>query len=120
MIEVMLLQGYNRSEIAAVVGVHRSTIGREIDRYSVEGRYLARSAQQAADRARARPKSRCLESNLLLRAQVIDCLNHRFSPRQSSEALRRRFPDDHTMRVSAETIYQALYVQGRGTLRDER
>ena len=118
-IEVMLLQGYNRSEIAAVVGVHRSTIGREIDRYSVEGRYLARSAQRAADRARARPKSRCLESNLLLRAQVIDCLNHRFSPRQSSEALRRRFPDDHTMRVSAETIYQALYVQGRGTLRDE-
>ena len=34
-------------------------------------------------------------------------------------ALRREFPDEPEMRVSHETIYQSLYVQGRGALRRE-
>jgi IS30 family transposase len=29
------------------------------------------------------------------------------------------FPDDKTMRISHEAIYQALFVQGRGVLRSE-
>jgi transposase, IS30 family len=33
--------------------------------------------------------------------------------------LRIEFPDDPIMRVSPETIYQSLYVQGRGALRKE-
>jgi IS30 family transposase len=33
--------------------------------------------------------------------------------------LRLDFPDDETMRISPEAIYQALYVQGRGALRRE-
>jgi transposase, IS30 family len=33
--------------------------------------------------------------------------------------LKRQFPDDGEMRVSHETIYQSLYVQGRGALRRE-
>jgi IS30 family transposase len=42
-----------------------------------------------------------------------------WSPEQIARRLPVDFPDDPTMRVSHEAIYQALYVQGRGTLRRE-
>ena len=42
-----------------------------------------------------------------------------WSPEQIARRLPRDFPDDHSMRISHEAIYQALYVQGRGALRRE-
>jgi transposase-like protein len=42
-----------------------------------------------------------------------------WSPEQISNRLRIDFPDDRSMRISHEAIYQALYVQGRGALRRE-
>ena len=42
-----------------------------------------------------------------------------WSPEQISERLRLDFPDDESMRISHEAIYQALFVQGRGALRRE-
>jgi IS30 family transposase len=42
-----------------------------------------------------------------------------WSPEQISARLRLEFPDDESMRVSHEAIYQSLYVQGRGALRRE-
>jgi IS30 family transposase len=41
------------------------------------------------------------------------------SPEQVARRLRLDFPDDVEMRVSHETIYQSIYVQGRGNLRRE-
>ena len=41
----------------------------------------------------------------------------RYSPEQIVGRLRRQFPEDPEMWVSAETIYQSLYVQSRGALR---
>jgi IS30 family transposase len=42
-----------------------------------------------------------------------------WSPEQISARLEVDFPDDESMRISHEAIYQALYVQGRGALRRE-
>lgn len=42
-----------------------------------------------------------------------------WSPEQIAHRLPQDFPDDPTMRISHEAIYQALYVQGRGALRRE-
>jgi IS30 family transposase len=42
-----------------------------------------------------------------------------WSPEQISKRLRVDFPDDESMRISHEAIYQSLYVQGRGALRRE-
>jgi IS30 family transposase len=42
-----------------------------------------------------------------------------WSPEQIARRLRLDFPEDETMRISHEAIYQALYIQGRGALRRE-
>jgi IS30 family transposase len=42
-----------------------------------------------------------------------------WSPEQISRRLRLEFPDDPSMQISHEAIYQSLYVQGRGALRRE-
>ncbi|MGR8007413.1 IS30 family transposase [Streptomyces hypolithicus] len=42
-----------------------------------------------------------------------------WSPQQISNRLRVDFPDDESMRISHEAVYQALYVQGRGGLKRE-
>ena len=46
-------------------------------------------------------------------------LRERWSPEQISARLAAEFADRPEMRVSHETIYQSLYVQGRGALRRE-
>ena len=42
-----------------------------------------------------------------------------WSPEQISKRLQVDFPDDETMRISHEAIYQALFIQGRGALHRE-
>ena len=42
-----------------------------------------------------------------------------WSPQRISQRIKLDFPDDESMRISHEAIYQALYVQGRGALQRE-
>ena len=42
-----------------------------------------------------------------------------WSPQQISNRLQIDFPDDESMRISHEAIYQSLYIQGRGALKRE-
>jgi len=46
-------------------------------------------------------------------------LEKRWSPQQIADWLPEAFPHDPEMRVSHETIYMSLFVQGRGALRQE-
>ncbi|WP_458574418.1 transposase, partial [Rhodococcus rhodochrous] len=105
--------------IAARIGKNVSTVSREIRRGSLEGRYLPYQADRAAAAARARPKQSKLVRNTVLREAVEEGLSRKLSPEQISHRLRRDFPDDESMRVSHETIYQALYFQARGGLKKE-
>ncbi|MGP5085027.1 IS30 family transposase [Brachybacterium tyrofermentans] len=96
-----------------------STIKREIDARSEEQKYQPYSAQRAWTASRARPKPSKLSANSRLRDYVQEKLSVRWSPEQISHTLLKEFPDDESMRVSPETIYQALYVQARGGLKRE-
>jgi transposase, IS30 family len=67
----------------------------------------------------ARPKPAKLAANPKQRDAVQAKLKARLSPEQVAAELRRDFLDNPEMWVSHETIYQSIYVQGRGALRRE-
>ena len=116
-IEAMLSVGALQSDIAERLQRSPGTISREISRNRGSRRYGARSAQSRADLRARRPKETKLSSSPRLCAQVQTRLEEEHSPQQIAHRLRRDFPDDPEMRVSHETIYKSLYVQGRGELR---
>ncbi|MGV0816258.1 IS30 family transposase [Mycolicibacterium boenickei] len=129
--------------IAARLGRSPSTISREIKRNSSHGRnkyrpqfrfgapwkggplrrphYYASAAQGRAQRnaKRRHRRERKLAVNARLHAQVQTWLEDFHSPEQIAKQLVIEFPDDVEMRVSHETIYQSIYVQGKGNLRRE-
>ncbi|MFD7640950.1 IS30 family transposase [Kitasatospora sp. NPDC059795] len=107
--------------IAAELGRSPSTISREIrrNRHPVTGHYRPFAAQARADARRPRPRARKISGNPELRDAVQSMLDERWSPEQICHALRAQFPDRPEMHVVHETVYQALYVQGRGQLRRE-
>ncbi|MGH3587899.1 MAG: IS30 family transposase [Pseudonocardia sp.] len=107
------------TEIAARLGKDKSTVSREVSGRSVEGVYLPYQAHRAAAAARSRPKTSKLVEHEALREQVEHGLERKLSPEQISRRLVKDFPDDESMRVSHETIYQALYFQARGGLKRE-
>ncbi len=114
-----VLNGQTLTRIAAGIGKHKSTVAREVHAHRVDGLYLPYQADTAAATARARPKPSKLVVNQDLREAVADGLSRRLSPEQISHRLVKDFPDDESMRVSHETIYQALYFQARGGLKRE-
>jgi IS30 family transposase len=64
-----------------------------------------------------RPKDRKVERDPLLLAEVNRGLALKWSPQQISARLQEDFPDDEAMRVSHESLYQALFVQAKGQLK---
>lgn len=107
--------------IARSLGRDPGTVSREVNRNSDPdtGRYLPYRAQCRAAARRARPKPGKLVAGTELHEFVQSHLEKYWSPEQISNALLRLFPGRAEMRVAHETIYQALYVQGRGELRRE-
>jgi IS30 family transposase len=106
--------------IATSLGRATSTVSREVKANGGPKAYRGWRAHRRANDLARRPKVAKLARCARLRAQVEAWLEEElWSPTQISAQLRVEFPDDPMMRVSPETIYQSLYVQGRGALRKE-
>ena len=120
-IAVGLAQGLSCRQIAGRLAPGRSasTVCREVRRNSVRGVYRAHLAQREAQERARRPKPAKLAVSGELREWVQRKLGKNWSPEQISARLTAEFPGRAEMRVSPETIYQSLYVQGRGALRRE-
>ena len=120
--------------IATSLGRAPSTVFRELRR-NMRQRYRAQRhqgrpitapwsyrpsyAQRRAEFMGRRPKQAKLATHLELRLLVQTKLIEGLSPRQISVELRQQLPESPEMWVSHETIYQSIYVQGRGALRRE-
>ena len=145
-IALLVVQGHSLREIGRRLGRAASTISRELNRnaatHAGKMAYRATAAQWHADRSARRPKLTKLARNGALHTYVEDrlsgavaapnCARARrpdlrkdrrwakaWSPEQIARRLRIDFPDDETMRISPEAIYQTLFIQGRGALRRE-
>jgi IS30 family transposase len=118
-ITVGLARGETFTAIAARLGRAVSTVSREVTVNGGRGGYRAWRAHRAAHRNARRPKVPKLAAQPTLAAQVSDWLRCLWSPEEIARRLRLEFPDDPMMWVSHETIYQSLFVQGRGELRRE-
>ncbi|GAA1467445.1 IS30 family transposase [Nocardiopsis exhalans] len=112
--------GWSLRAIGRDLGRPASTIKRELDHHrGQDGSYGAYAAQRRAIAQRARPKPAKLACPGPLRDYVAQGLEEQWSPEQISNRIVEDHPDDQDMRVSHETIYQALYVQARGGLKRE-
>jgi len=111
--------GESGAAIGRRLGMHPSTITRELGANGGRDGYRPLAAHRRALKQARRPQLMKLEANPALVAYVIGQLRLLWSPEQISRRLVAEFPDDAEMRVSPETIYQSLYVQGRGGLRKE-
>ena len=114
-----LLAGNSGREIAQGLGRSPSTVSREVAAGGGRTQYRAWRADETGHRRARRPKTRKLLTCSRLRLEVERGLERRWSPQQIAARLICDFPDDSEMRVSHETIYQSLFVQGRGALRQE-
>lgn len=111
------LNGVGVRAIAKALGRAPSTISRELSRNAAAGgNYRPYSAEKQCRVRARRPKPRKLD-RVELALQVELRLVRNWSPEQIRDDLARTFPDRPEMHVSHETIYQSLFVQGRGHLR---
>lgn len=112
-----LERGESFTAIAASIDRAVSTVSREVAGNGGRDGYRAWQAHGDAGQRARRPKTPKLVGRLAL--LVTEWLEEWWSPEEIARRLRLEFPDDPMMWVSHETIYQSLFVQGRGELRRE-
>ena len=107
--------------IARRLGRSPSTISRELRRnaHPRDSVYRPRRAHQIASERKACPKERKIRPGTALYDYVAAGLRRHWSPEQTGRRMLLDFPDNEAMRACHETIYQAIYVQGRGELRKD-
>jgi IS30 family transposase len=117
--EIMRLRdkGFKQAEIARRIQRDPATVSRELKRNAnADGDYHAGMAHARSAENAQRPKAFKLNEPRLC-AAIEGWMDDGWSPKLIADVLARDHPDDRLARVSHETIYQCLYVQGRGQLR---
>ncbi|MEP6697845.1 MAG: IS30 family transposase, partial [Pseudonocardiales bacterium] len=112
--------GLSVREIALKLGRAPSTISRELRRNASGRGYRPFEAHRMATARRVRDHRRRVETNVELRELIAELLTQRWSPQQISRHLCRLFPEQPTMRLCHESIYQALYQPGSVLLRPSK
>lgn len=115
-----LAQGEGIRQIGRLLKRSASTISREIKQGSMNRwTYRAVRSQKRAERQarRRRWNKRKLKSQKSLWTYVRKKLLARWSPNQIAKRIVNDYPDDQTMRISAEAIYGTVYVMPRGELK---
>jgi len=114
-------QGLGVRAIGRAMSRPASTISRELarNRDPRSGRYQPERASRLAWERQRRPRPAKLAGRPVLRAVVQGWLKEGFSPEQIAGRLAVCYPDDDSMRISHESIYQAIYVHPRGGLKRE-
>lgn len=108
-------------EIGAMLGRSPATVSRELTRnVTAHGEYRPFEAQHFAVRRRGRNHVRRIDRDERLRAVVDEKLQLRWSPQQVSRHLATQYPDDTSMRLSHEAIYQAVYQVDSALARPSR
>ena len=102
--------GLSIRQIAAKIGRAPSTVSRELRRNSRrDGTYRPFEAHRWAIMRRARRHRRRIEKNPHLCQVIAELLAQRWSPQQIARYLRRQYPDDRSMWLCHESIYQGIY-----------
>jgi transposase, IS30 family len=118
--ELARLDGQEESVrgIARLMGRAASTVSRELarNRDPRTGRYQPERAHRLAWERQRRPKPGRLAGRPALLAVVQGWLDLDYSPEQIAGRLKAQWPDDDSMRISHESIYQGIYVYPRGEL----
>lgn len=114
-----LAGGRSYTEIARILDRETSTVSREVNQFGGRAGYRALLAHRRAQRQAGsrRLNQRTLFSHRALREYIHDHLLEKWSPEQISVRLKEAYPQDTTMRISDEAIYQYLYVLPRGELK---
>jgi IS30 family transposase len=106
--------------IAHALGRNPSTVYREIARgKGTDGLYHPHQAHHEALMRFKRPKARKVDKDPRLWPYILKRLKVNWSPEQISASLRDDFAYDEGMQLSHETIYQAIFIQAKGPLKDE-
>ena len=100
-ISALLKMGHNRTEIAAVIGAHKSTVSRELGRNRGQRGYRPKQAHQMASSRRKKAKPRIQEDSWSL---IESKLRQDWSPEQVSSWLWQ----NTDIQVSHEWIYQHI------------
>jgi len=114
-----LAAGFSSSAIARSIGRASSTVSREIARNYGRRLYRAVPAGRKAHKLMGsrRGGKRKLYSDGRLRRYVESRLGKAWSPDEISRRLLSDYANDRSMRISAEAIYQYIYVLPRGELK---
>lgn len=118
-IEKQLSHNKSFSAIALAIGRNKSSIQRDVVKYGRAG-YKALNAhwyavEQSSNRKSGKTKMvQCIS----LEKYILEKLELRWSPRQISMSLQRKFPDNKEMQISHEAVYMYIYLHAKKELKN--